>query len=206
MGSDAFDRFVRTMKVGYIEWHDGIGYDLDALDSLTGEERRQAEDLVMAREGADVRDIAALDRIGSERALAAVCAAATSERLEVRMAAVWRLARRGLLSEQQVEETIINALDHATFHNGANAVLTQASVFRSPALRRKVLATALDGQDEWMRLRSAELANFLYGGSPTLGNSAFQPLYSRFKSEDRDVRYAAYLELCEGAGIPPDLV
>ena len=159
----------------------------------------------MAREGADVGDIAVLDRIGSERALAAMRAAATSERLEVRMAAVWRLARRGLLSERQVEETIINALDHATFHNGADAVLTQASAFRSPALRRKVLATALDGQDEWMRLRSAELANFLYGGSPTLGNSAFQPLYSRFKSEDRDVRYAAYLELCEGAGIPPDL-
>jgi hypothetical protein len=38
--SPTLDKFLQSMKIGYVEWHDGIGYDLEALGELRGEELR----------------------------------------------------------------------------------------------------------------------------------------------------------------------
>ena len=37
------------MNIGYVEWHDGIGYDLDVLAQLSPDERIAAEDILVAR-------------------------------------------------------------------------------------------------------------------------------------------------------------
>jgi hypothetical protein len=41
------------MKVGYIEWHDGIPYDLEALASVSPEELVELEALLVRRKDAD---------------------------------------------------------------------------------------------------------------------------------------------------------
>ena len=56
----AFQRFLDSMKIGYIEWHDGIGYDLDALNEMTPDELRQVEELVIRRKDSDWRDVETL--------------------------------------------------------------------------------------------------------------------------------------------------
>jgi hypothetical protein len=38
MASNAFEKFRRSMSIGYMEWHEGIGYDLVALAALPPEE------------------------------------------------------------------------------------------------------------------------------------------------------------------------
>lgn len=75
------------MIIGYAEWHDGIGYDLAALAALSPEERRAAEDLVVARHAVDWRDIEALDQIGSDRALRELARAVRAKSLDIRIEA-----------------------------------------------------------------------------------------------------------------------
>lgn len=60
MASNALDTFRRSMSIGHMEWHEGIAYDLEALAALPSEERDAAEDLVVARQCADWRDIEVL--------------------------------------------------------------------------------------------------------------------------------------------------
>jgi hypothetical protein len=46
VASESFEKFRQSMSIGYAEWHDGIGYDLNAISALPPEERLRAEDLV----------------------------------------------------------------------------------------------------------------------------------------------------------------
>ena len=57
--SPAMDRYLQSMKIGYIEWHDGISYDLDALKELSHEELNYIEALHVSRKDEDWRDIEA---------------------------------------------------------------------------------------------------------------------------------------------------
>jgi len=84
VASEALEKFRRSMAIGYMEWHDGIGYDLDALAALPPEDRQTAEDLLVARRAADWRDIEALDRLGSPRALLELEKALRAKSIDVR--------------------------------------------------------------------------------------------------------------------------
>ncbi len=98
MASPDFLRFHKSMHIGYEQWHDGIGYDLEALRQLAADERQLAEDILVSRKAADWRDIEALDCLGSPRALKEIEDALKCADLSVRIEAAERLARRNLLS------------------------------------------------------------------------------------------------------------
>ena len=68
MPSPESQRFLQSMNIGYEEWHDGIGYDLEALENLGPEEKQQAENLLVSR-CSDFRGIKELDTLGTDRAL-----------------------------------------------------------------------------------------------------------------------------------------
>jgi hypothetical protein len=38
--SEFFQRFQKSRNIAYEQWHDGIGYDLDAFASMSPEEKR----------------------------------------------------------------------------------------------------------------------------------------------------------------------
>jgi hypothetical protein len=40
---------MESMNIDFYKWHDGIGYDLDALNELTKEEIAQIEVLLISR-------------------------------------------------------------------------------------------------------------------------------------------------------------
>ena len=71
MPSPEYLRFLASMHIGYMEWHDGTGYDLEALQSLCPEEKQQAESLLSNRLSS-FRDLEALDCLGTESALASM--------------------------------------------------------------------------------------------------------------------------------------
>lgn len=203
MASEAFKRFQRSMKIGYAEWHDGMGYDLDAISALSPDERRRAEDLVIDRRVADWRDVAALDRFGSERALAELKKALRAKSLEIRIEAAQRLARRGVLKESDVEQVIVRALDEATILNGMVKTLRFATANPTPAVLGKLLWCTLHGNDD-LRVHAAALVHYLHGGSSSAFDLAFRPFYLQFGSKDRRVRHAAYLDLCAKIGVKPE--
>ena len=188
-------RFVSSMNISYAQWRDGEGYDLEALSQLQGDDLRAAEDLLVARKLADWRDVEALDRIGSERAIAELMKGIESNDFTVRGEALVRLMIRRLLSDAQIDEAIVSALPSASLVNGLMKLLGLASSHRSPAVRKEVLRTALDGAED-ARFHAAAAAHFIHGGSSSMSDMTFRPLYLRFSNEARSERVAAFRELC----------
>jgi hypothetical protein len=203
VASEAFEKFQRSMNIGYAEWHDGIGYDLDAISALPPDERLRAEDLVVNRRLADWRDIEALDRFGSERALAEMEKALGVKSLDVRIEAAQRLARRGAIKEAEIERVIVNALNETTILNGMVKTLRFATANPTPTVLNKLLWCTLHGNDD-LRVHAAALVHYLHGGSSSDFDWAFRPFYLQFGSKDPRVRRAAYLELCAKIGVKPE--
>jgi hypothetical protein len=86
MATPHYQRFLDSMNIGYEQWHDGTGYDLEALAALTPEDRSAAEAVLtthLANPG-DWRDVEALSAIHTPSAAAAVRAAAKHRNPDVR--------------------------------------------------------------------------------------------------------------------------
>ena len=190
------------MAIGYMEWHDGIGYDLDALAALPPEDREVAEDLLVARRAADWRDIEALDHLGSPRALRELRKALRVKSVDVRISAARRLADRELLSGTEIEAIIVDALAQTTILDGMVKTLRFAAAHPTPGVRVKLLSCALHGNED-IRVHCAALVHFLCGGSSSHFDMNFQAFYCRFGAKDRGERRAAYLELCTMIGVEP---
>jgi len=198
----AFQRFLESMNIGYVEWHDGIGYDLEAFVQLSPDERIAAEGILVSHCDRDWRDIEALDYLGSERALAAMASVLKSKNFSVRIAAATRLAKRKLLSEAQVEAVLLDTLPSATLINGLTDTLRLAGAYPTPAVRRKLLWCTLHGNDA-IRVHAAARIHFLYGVAASSFDWEFRPLYLRFGSSRLAERRQAYLELCASIHVDP---
>lgn len=202
MTTSAFDHFQRSMAVGYVQWHDGIGYALEEVAHLSAEERELAELLVLDRGAADWRDVQALDAFGSPRALAALQQALASSDLSVSLEAATRLHRRGLLSDAALDDLLIQALDHASLRNGLTQLLQMVGQHPSPAVERKLLACTLTGHQD-LRAHAAALVHFLYGKAQSEFDLAHRPLYLKFNSPSLAERQQAYRALCADIGLSP---
>ena len=60
------------MRIGYLEWHDGIGYDLDALTQMSPYDLKTIETLVISRKDQDWRDVEALAALNTPHTIAAL--------------------------------------------------------------------------------------------------------------------------------------
>src|SRR5581483_4914532 len=86
--SDAANRFLSSMNITYEMWHDGIGYDVDAIKQMTPEERESVEKVLVACCPKDWRDIEALAMIDSPMARSVVESALKSADPHVRREAM----------------------------------------------------------------------------------------------------------------------
>ena len=193
-------KFVESMRVTYERWHDGTGYDLEALDGLAADEKREVEDLLVSRKKPDWRDIEALDHLGTRRALAKIEGALKSTDLVTRAQAAEKLRVRHLLNDDRMEALILDALDSTTLLNGMTHVLALAKGLPTPAVRKKVLSKALEGNDD-IRVHAAALAHHLYGGTSHPFDMTHRPFYLRFKSPKKTDRLLAFRELCALIGV-----
>jgi hypothetical protein len=202
MPSPEYQRFLQSMKIGYEEWHDGTGYDLEALRSLGPEEKQQAEDLLVSR-CSDFRGIEALDAMGTDRALDRIEGLLLSHDLELRLNAARVLAKRKRIPSEKVENILLDTLPNVTIGKGLTQAMSLAEAYPSEAVRRRLLYCALKGNDD-VRIHAAALAHFLLGGSTMAFDWAHRPLYLRLGSRDRTDRQAGYEELCRSVGVAPE--
>jgi hypothetical protein len=99
MPSEAFSRFVSSLELDYERWHDGEGYDLDALAEIDKSERGDVVHLLAQRE-MTWREIEALETIDIPPAFMAIKRALQdSDSLDTRLAAAESLANLGKLDE-----------------------------------------------------------------------------------------------------------
>ena len=192
------ERFTSSMAIDYEKWHDGIGYDLDALREADPTEREVIEHLLLDRGPQDWRDVEALAALDTPGARLALKAALESPDHQVR-AAVTRCAPE-LFDPADRVASMVQALERADFYGGLTQTLDQVESFHPPevidALFRGVLAR--DGE---VAVHFAAMLMFLHGKAAEAFDWEHRPFFLTFHTTDSQEREAAFRQLCERTGI-----
>src|SRR5262245_35406942 len=124
------DRFFRSMMIDYEKWHDGIGYDIDALREASALERSEIEHRLAPRFKTDWRDVEALAALNTPKAKELLQKALKQGNAEIR-AAVMRHAPELVSNEEQIRP-LIQALETAEFYEGLTQTMDLVEDFHPP--------------------------------------------------------------------------
>ncbi|HLJ50041.1 MAG TPA: hypothetical protein VKU01_28700 [Bryobacteraceae bacterium] len=194
MPSPELQRFLDSMKIGYEQWHDGIGYDLDALRAMTPEERSQVETVLirnLAGTG-DWRDVEALAALDTPGATAVLKTAAKHRNAEVRNRALSILADEGPQTGLQLEDDIVRAVEQGA--------LDLAEKHPTPRVKRALLDCARLAPAT-TRVHAAAMLMYLCGKADEPFDWNHRPFFLRFATEDNQQLRAAWMELREQTGV-----
>jgi hypothetical protein len=197
--NDAVARFRASMTIDYEKWHDGIGYDLDAIREATPSERAQIESLMLARTVQDWRDLEALEALNTAKATAVIRATLKSANPELRLRAA-----RALAHEPEGEATrdaaIVDAIDHADVFSGLTQALDAAARHPSQAVKDALFRACLKGSSV-TAVHTAALLFYLYGKAEEPFDMAQRPFFLKFSTEIKADRIAPFKELCARLGV-----
>ena len=190
-GTSVVDEFRASMHVDYEKWHDGIGFDLSAIERASDAER--AEIVALLVPANSWREVEALAAIDSEKARDALRKALTTGSTEVRTAvtsyAPW------IASKSERTATLIHSLRHADIYGGLSSALDQVEHFHPQEIIDELFRGLLVRPGE-IATNFAGMLAFIY----KKGDSAFdwnhRPLFMKFNSDDGAERRAALSELC----------
>ena len=192
------DRFRRSLQIDYEKWHDGIGYDLDAIREASTEERESIEALLLQQGARDWRDIEALAVLDSPQAREVLRSAMTSRDQKVALA----VARHAtdLLDEAERTALIVRGLERATAYAGLPQALLQVQDFH-PAPVIEALFHGILRREGEVAVHFAAMLMFLHGQAETHFDWDKRPFFLTFRTRDPKKRAAAFRELCRKIGI-----
>lgn len=196
----ALERFHKSMRIGYLEWHDGIGYDLDALIQMNNEDLRTIEALLISRKDRDWRDVEGLAALGTTRSVAALHECLHSSNNDVKLFAVKFL--REMEIADRVEEVVLETLPHTKIGEGMTFALDLAEKYPTERIKQKVLWCSLNGNDD-IRIHCAAMALYLYGVSTSNFDSNYRVIFE-FREPSRAKRLKSFFELCGYIGVDPE--
>lgn len=197
---DAAERFIASMTMTFDMWHDGTGYDLQALKAIPANDLPGVEAMLIARQPLDWRDIEALAQIDSPQAKQAI-----TDALEDKDPKVRREAAR--YSDQPIdtakrEALLLKALKTAGVFGGLNEALNEVEKFHPPKVIDALLRGALNRDGE-TAVHFAAMLYFLHGKSTEAFDWEHRPFFLRFHTTDDEERKAVFRELCETIGVDP---
>jgi hypothetical protein len=199
------ERFRASMELGYDSWHDGTGYDLDAIRESSDEERRAIEAELILSSRRNWRDIEALAALDTSKAREALRAAMADPDPEVRLA-VLRHAPE-LVPDGERIASLVGALETAEFYGGLTQALDEIAEYGPSGAPPAVLDALLRGalrREGGVAGHFAAMLLFLHGQASEPYDWEHRPFFLRFNNEDSKERQAVFGELCEriGAEVP----
>jgi hypothetical protein len=193
-------KFLESMKITYEMWHDGTGYDLDALKQASPSERDAIETILINHRPRDWRDIEALAQIDSPKARAAVEAGLKSSDAAVRQTAMDYVGEKTDPSDR--EKLLLKSLQNDDLFAGLSQAIDEAAEFHPPSIVDCLLKGTLNRQGE-VAVNFAALLFFIHGQAPEPFDWNQRPFFLRFATADRTERKNAFTELCEKIGVDP---
>lgn len=197
----ALQRFMESMNIDFYKWHDGISYDLDALNELNTDEIAQIEALLISRKDSDWRDVEALAALNTPLSIKALKDCLQSPNLECRLFAAKFLKEMGIADH--IEEVVIRTLPYTTIGNGLTYALwliKENTITES--IRRTVLRCAMTGRDD-IRVHCAAMALYLYGKANYDFDTEKKIIYE-FHEKDPAARRQIFERLCQMVGLKAD--
>lgn len=189
----ALARFERSLFIDYEQWHDGVGYDIEALRELTDQQRPGIEARLTPPDGwRDVEALAVIASLGSESARAELRRVATAGSSETRIA-VLRYAP-DLVDDAARTTALVEALDGATPFDSFTTTLEQVAAFH-PQPVIDALWRGLETRQGEVAMHYAGMLAFLHGKTDSSFDWAQRPLFLEFKTEDTAARRAAVRKL-----------
>jgi len=189
------------MKIDYEKWHDGIGYDLKALQDCSPKEKQQIEQVLLKRNPLDWRDVEALAELVTPLALERLKVAKVDSNPEIRMA-VDQFAP-DLINDDERTSSIVSALRNATFFGGLSQALDQVEEYHPQKVIDELLRGCTHREGE-VAVHFAAMILFIYGKTKEPFDWEERPFFLRFNTEDREEREKAFHELCDMVSISPE--
>lgn len=178
------------MNIGYEQWHDGIGYDLEAIDELEGREREEAAQLLVPRADKDWRDLEALDRVGTPSAIEAILKVRKSKDPEMRL----RAHHYGPTpTEEDWERAILDLLPTAEPYAGLTVVMDTIREHPTPAVIR-ALWEQVRNPDSVNIYHSAAMLAEIAGVIDSVYDFTHRPLFLKLQEKGTESREQALKE------------
>jgi hypothetical protein len=197
---ESANRFLTSMNITYEMWHDGIGYDLDALNQIPASELPAIERLLIEHRPRDWRDIEALAQIDSPTARKEVEAALKDTDAKVRQEAMQYAGDKADPAER--ERLLIHTLRGADLFTGLSEAIDECEEFHPPAVIDALFRGALNRDGE-AAVHFAAMLFYLHGKAKEPFDWDHRPFFLRFNTSDRKERKAVFHELCEIIGVDP---
>ncbi len=191
-------RFESSMVMDFDKWHDGVGYDLDALRAMSAAEKKSAEAMLLRRGARDWRDIEALACLDTPETRAVIQAAINSPNPEVRNA-VTRCAAH-LIPDSARTISLVRGLESANFFGGLTQTLDQVAGYHPP-LVVDALVRGTIGRSGDVAVHFAAMLCYIYGQATEPFDLDQRPFFLRFNTENHGEREAVFRELCGKIGV-----
>ncbi len=196
-----FQRFMKSMQIDYEKWHDGIGYDIDAIKLASQAERKTIEQILINHNPLDWRDIEALAQIDSKNAREILKNAIKDPNPAVRVA-VTRYAPT-LVTNRERSRSIIDALQHAGIYSGLSQVLDDIEEYH-PTEVKEALITGLLGREGEVAVLFAAMLFYISDKAKEPFDMKQRPFFLKFNTENKEERMQAFQELCKQLNINPE--
>jgi len=199
-GDDAVRRFEQSMIMDFDSWHDGTGYDLEAVASATPDERERITSLLLQRDVTDWRDVEALAALDLPEADQRLKRALRRGSLSLRMS-ILRHAPR-LFTERQRTKLIVEGIERASIGDALTPTLFEVEEFHPPAIVKALLRGTLERTGE-VAVNLAGMVAFVHGATKEAFDWDQRPLFLRFNTDDDAERQDAFRDLCALCKIDP---
>jgi hypothetical protein len=193
--------FEKSMEINYEKWHDGIGYNIDAIKLASPAEGKIIEQILIHHSPRDWRDIEALAQIHTKSARETLTGAIKDPDPHVRVA-VTRFAPN-LVTNQERNQSLIKALQSAKIFSGLSQTLDDIEEYH-PAKIKEALLKGLLSREGDVAVLFAAMLFYIYGKAAEPFDMEQRPFFLRFNTENREERAQAFIELCKQLNINPE--
>ena len=194
-------RFEASMKIGFEEWHDGIGYDIEAVRIASQAERNAIEQMLINHSPRGWRDIEALAEINTKCARETIKEALKDPDPVVRIA-VTRFAP-DLVTDKERTQSITFGLENAEIFGGIAQVLLEVESYHPEEVKESLIKGLLNRKGE-VAVLFAEMLFYIFGESKEPFDWGKRPFFLRFNTEDRTERVKVFREICRKLKINPE--
>jgi len=206
MPSPSYSRFIESMNIGYEQWHDGIGYDVEALPELVENERSLVEEALLRHlaDHPDWRDVEALQALGTPEALEAVRAALNHWDPKVRAAAIRESLSAGqegsAAIDESIEDSLVRSLQQAHSLSEFSPALDLAERHPTARVKKALLECARLG-DADIRVNAAAMLMFVCGLAKEPFDWEQRPFLLQFRTDKTAELRVCWEELRKRAGL-----